>query len=102
MQEIEDYEAEAKARMKWISYKEHKILLDDYSNIMPEQLPPLIERKTNLTFQSGKKSKFLLKKTAVVGITGVKKIFLNIVDRFTGLNAKAVSSMEEAKEWLVK
>lgn len=96
---------------------------------MPEQFPPLIERITDLTFrsgkkdillivdvtgayankevvsafsESGKKSKVLLKKTAVVGITGVKKIFLNIVNKFTGLNAKALSSMEEAKEWLIK
>ena len=96
MQEIEDYSAEAQARMKWITYKGKDILLDDYSNIMPEQFPPLIEQITNLTFQSGKKnillivdvtgafagkeavsafsesgkkSKVLLKKTAVVGIT---------------------------------
>lgn len=96
MQEIEDYVAEAQARMKWITYKGKEILLDDYSNIMPEQFASLIEQITNLTFQSGKKdillivdvtgafankeainafsesgkkSKILLKKTAVVGIT---------------------------------
>ena len=129
MQEIEDYSAEAQARMKWITYKGKEILLDDYSNIMPEQFPPLIEQITNLTFQSGKKnillivdvtgafagkeavsafsesgkkSKVLLKKTAVVGITGVKKIFLNIVNKLTKLNAKPVSTIEEAKEWLIK
>jgi len=129
MQEIKDYDVEAQTRMKWITYKGKEILLDDYSNIMPEQFPSLIERITNLTFQSGKKdillivdvtgayankeavsafsesgkkSKVLLKKTAVVGITGVKKIFLNIVNKFTGLHAKALSTMEEAKEWLIK
>ena len=129
MQEIKDYDVEAQTRMKCITYKGKEILLDDYSNIMPEQFPSLIERITNLTFQSGKKdillivdvtgayankeavsafsesgkkSKVLLKKTAVVGITGVKKIFLNIVNKFTGLHAKALSTMEEAKEWLIK
>jgi hypothetical protein len=102
MQEIKDFDAEAEARMKWITYKGHEILLDDYSNIMPEQFPPLIKRVTDLTFKSskkdillivdvtgayankeavsafnefGKKSKPLLKKTAVLGITGVKKFF---------------------------
>ena len=55
MQEIEDYVAEAQARMKWITYKGKEILLDDYSNIMPEQFAPLIQQITNLTFQSGKK-----------------------------------------------
>lgn len=115
--------------MKWITHKGIEILLDDYSNIMPEQFPPLIENITNLTFQSGKKdillivdvtgayankeavsafvesgekSKILLKKTAVVGITGVKKIFLNIVNKLTKLGVKPVSSMEDAKEWLIK
>ena len=129
MQEIEDYVAEAKARVKWITYKGKEILLDDYSNIMPEQFAPLIEQITNLTFQSGKKdillivdvtgayankeavsafvesgekSKVLLKKTAVVGITGVKKIFLNIVNKLTKLGVKPISNLEDAKEWLIK
>jgi len=129
MKEIEDYSAEAQARMKWITYKGKEILIDDYSNIMPNQLPPLIENITNLTFQSGKKdillivdvtgayankeavsafsesgkkSKELIKKTAVVGITGVKKILLKVVNKFTGLNAKPLSTRKEAKEWLVK
>ncbi|MHA1933632.1 MAG: hypothetical protein ACW96X_13900 [Promethearchaeota archaeon] len=129
MQQIEDYVAEAQARMKWITYEGKEILLDDYTNILPEQFPPLIEQITTLTFQSGKKdillivdvtgafagkeavsafvesgnkSKILLKKTAVVGITGVKKIFLNIVNKLTKLGVKPVSTIEDAKEWLIK
>jgi hypothetical protein len=129
MQEIKDLDTEAKSRMKWITYQGKEILLDDYSNIYPEQFPPLIKRIIELTFESGKKdillivdvtgayankeavsafvesgkeSKPLLQKTAVVGITGVKKILLNVVNKFSGLSAKAVSTMEEAKEWLIK
>lgn len=128
MQKIEDFDTEAKARMKWINYKGHEILFDDYTNVMPEQFAPLVQRITELTFQSGKKdillivdvrcafankesvnafsesgkkSKVLIKKTAVLGITGVKKIFLNIVNKFTGLNAKPLNTMEEAKEYLI-
>ncbi len=52
--------------------------------------------------ESGKKSKILLKKTAVVGITGVKKIFLNFVNKLTKLGVKPVSTIEDAKEWLIK
>ena len=129
MQVIKDFDAEAKKRMKWINYKGQEILLDDYTNIFPEQFSPLIKRITELTFESGKKdillivdvtgayankeavntfvesgkkSKPLLKKTAVVGITGVKKILLNVINKFAGLDAKAVSSLEIAKEWLLK
>ena len=65
MQGIEDYDAEAKARMKWITYKGREIFRDDYSNIMPEQFAPLIEQITNLTFQSGKKNILL-----IVDVTG--------------------------------
>ena len=129
MQKIEDFEAEAKRRMIWTTHQGKEILIDNYSNLYPEQFAPLINHITNLTFESGKKdillivdvsnsyankeavsafnesgkkSKALLRKTAVVGITGVKKILLNVVNTFTGLGVKPVSSIEEAKKWLVK
>ena len=128
MREIKDLDAEAKKRKIWFDYQGHEILLDDYKNVLPEQFPSLINRMTELTFESGKKdillivdvtgayanketvnaftesgkkSKPILKKTAVVGITGIKKILLNAVNKFSGVNAKAVSSMEDAKEWLI-
>lgn len=33
MQEIEDFDTEAIARMQWITYQGREILVDDYSNI---------------------------------------------------------------------
>ena len=128
MQKIKDFEAEAKARMKWFEYKDKEILLDDYTNLYPEQFAPLVKNIANLTLESGKKdillivdvtnsyankeavnafveagkiSKDLLTKTAVVGITGVKKILLNIVNKFSGANAKTFATLDEAKEWLI-
>ena len=128
MLETESLETLAKERMKWLTYKGHEILLDDYSNLKPDVFLPLINVVTDLTFKSGKenillivdvsnsyankeiiaefnvsgkRSKSLLKKTAVLGITGVKKILLNVVNRFTGLDAKAFSSLEEAQDWLI-
>lgn len=129
MQKIEDYQSEAKARMKWITYKGKEILIDDYSNLFPEQFAPLVKNIVELTFKSGKKdillivdvsnsytnkdavnafveagkvSRPLLQKTAVVGITGVKKILLNFVNKLSGVNTKTVSTIEEAKEWLIE
>lgn len=52
--------------------------------------------------ESGKISKSLLKKTAVLGITGLKKILLNAVNRISSVEARAFNSEEEAKEWLIK
>ena len=41
-------------------------------------------------------------KAAVVGITGIKKIFLNVFNSFTDNKTKAFDTEEEAKEYLVK
>jgi len=128
IKDVEDIELLVKERMKWFTYKGKEILLDDYSNLNQEVFLQLIYQITDLTFksgktdillivdvthsfankeiikafkESGKRSKPILNKTAVLGITGVKKILLNVVNKFTGLNAKVFSTMEEAKEWLV-
>jgi hypothetical protein len=120
--------SQAKARMSWIDYKGKEILYDDYSGLTGDEMAKLIPVITHLTFESGKKdillivdvsngyankaavsqfgesgniSKHLLTKTAVLGITGVKKILLNVVNTITSLNAKPFSSAEEAKEYLI-
>lgn len=51
--------------------------------------------------RSGKITQSLTKKTAVVGVTGAKKTFLDMVNIFTSLNVKAFDRIEEAKDWLV-
>ena len=50
---------------------------------------------------AGKLSNPHVKKTAVLGITGVKKVLLNVVNKFTDVGAKSFNSDEEAKDWLV-
>lgn len=52
--------------------------------------------------EAGKKTKHLTIKSAVVGITGAKKLLLNAYNTFTGANIKAFDDEESAKEWLVK
>jgi hypothetical protein len=40
-------------------------------------------------------------KTAVIGITGIKKILLNAYNKLTGKNIRAFDSLEAAKEYLI-
>jgi hypothetical protein len=52
--------------------------------------------------RSGKLTQSITKRTAVVGMTGAKRTFLDIVNAFTSLNVKPFENIEEAKDWLVK
>jgi hypothetical protein len=52
--------------------------------------------------EAGKKTKHLTIKSAVVGITGAKKLLLNTYNALTGANLKAFDDEDSAKEWLVK
>jgi hypothetical protein len=56
----------------------------------------------NKVKEAGKKTKHLTSKSAVVGITGAKKLLLSAYITFTGTNMKAFDDEESAKEWLVK
>jgi hypothetical protein len=51
--------------------------------------------------KAGKYTKEITSKEAVVGITGGKKLLLNIVQSFTNMNITVFDTVEEAKEWLV-
>lgn len=71
-----------KNRQYWIKHKEkEKILYEDYTNLIGDEI-------------------FL--KTAVLGITGVKKILLNVVNKLTNVNAKPFSNIEDAKDYLIE
>lgn len=51
--------------------------------------------------ENAKKIKPYMKKVAVLGIHGVRKILLESVVWFSGLDAKPFDSLEDAKDWLV-
>ena len=120
--------SEAESRMKWITYKGKDILYEDYTNLTGNQIAQLVPAITKITLdkeykdilllldfsnsfankeatnafgESGKISKDSLKKTAVLGITGVKKVLLNFVNKVSKVDAKPFKSDEEAKEWLI-
>ena len=121
--------SEAESRMKWISHKGKDILYEDYTNLTGKQIARLVpaitkiteekdykdilllldlsnsfanKEATNAFGESGKISKDRLKKTAVLGITGVKKVLLNFVTKVSNVDAKPFSTEEEAKDYLVK
>ena len=52
--------------------------------------------------ETAKKIKDYRKKTAVLGITGVRKVMLIAVNKFSGIEAKAFDDEISAKEWLVQ
>ena len=115
-------------RVKWISYKGKDILYDDYTNLQGDEFVETIEALTNHLMDSGKQEILLLidlnnsytnkavvnafteagkkvrpvvKRTAVLGITGVKKVLLNVVNKLSSIDANPFSTEEDAKEWLI-
>jgi hypothetical protein len=61
-------------------------------------------KKTNDYLQSDetKEVSKYISKQAVIGLTGIKKMMLRVYNVFTGLNLKAVNTLEEAKEYVTK
>jgi hypothetical protein len=51
--------------------------------------------------RSGKITKELTAREAVVGISGSKRILLKIVQTVTNMNFRTFDTVEEAKDWLV-
>jgi hypothetical protein len=115
-------------RIKWLDHNGKKILYNDYRNLAgDEMLTPIEEmsrevaslgekellllidfrnsfaNKANVEAlrKAGERNKHLYKKTAVLGITGIKKIFLEMVNKLTSIAAKPFNSEEDAKNWLV-
>ncbi len=120
---------EIKGRQKWITYKEKEILYEDYTNPNGEEIAIRVPIFSHLEFQLGKKDMLLIvdlsnsyankaavkafteagkltdhlfTKTAVLGITGVKKVLLNVVNKLTNVDARAFSNIESAKMYLIE
>ncbi|KKM16282.1 hypothetical protein LCGC14_1687390 [marine sediment metagenome] len=120
---------DVKERLKWITYKEKEILYEDYTNLTGNEIAIRVPIFSHLEFKMGKKDMLLIvdlsnsfaskaavkafteagkvteelfSKTAVLGITGVKKILLNVVNKLTSVNAKPFTDIESAKDYLIK
>ena len=56
----------------------------------------------NRVKEAGKKTRHLTIKSAVVGVSGTKRLLVNTYNLFTGANMKAFDDEASAKEWLVE
>ncbi len=126
--EFKKFEGDFGNRMKWIEYNEKDIFYVDYSNLSGEKFAKLIKEQDNylktletqdilfllnienMFFDSEGKEKIkesaklislYSKKFALLGLTGLKKILLSIINKVTSLSAKAFSNEQDAKDWLV-
>jgi len=115
-------------RVKWIEYKGKDILDYDYTNLQGDEFVETIKVLTdhlmnigkedilllldltnsftnkavvNAFTEAGKRVRPVVKKTAVLGITGVKKVLLNVVNKLSSIDANPFSTKEDAKEWLI-
>ena len=49
-----------------------------------------------------KKIQEKVKKTATLGVVGIKKIFFNLYNKISSKQAKAFTSEDEARKWLIQ
>jgi hypothetical protein len=117
-------------RSKWIEYKEKRILYQDFSNLFfntntvkaelkeveaivlaePENSLLVISDFSNTEItgelmpilnESSKLTKSRVRKTAVIGVSGIKHTLGDLLSRLTGQPLMYFSNEAEAKEWLV-
>jgi hypothetical protein len=118
-------------RIRWIDYKDNKILYVDYSNILTtDELLTTIE-KANDFIKNNEDFKILLlvdtrnsvarekiavdalknsaiivkphvKKAAVIGISKSQEVILTFVNMFSNLGLKPFDTKEYAEEWLIQ
>lgn len=117
-------------KSKWITYKGKQLLYGDYSGFgrdvqalqqendavdaivcqMPEGSVLSITdvrdsvgtmEAVEVLKKSSARTKPYIRKIAVVGVTGVRRILADGVARFSGQNMQYFDDIEAAKEWLV-
>lgn len=118
-------------KSKWIEYNGKKILYQDFSNYFfneksvmeelrevqtivssqPENSVLVLSNFSNTEItanlmpvlnESSSKTKLYVRKTAVLGITGVKRTLGDLLSRITGQSLMYFNTELEAKEWLTK
>ena len=115
--------------ISWIEHKGQKILFIDLKGAAKEEMVHTVEAQKKMIDQSpepvlllndfrdtiateqymerakkyGKEQKDKIKKTALLGITGMKKVLVLAYIQFSGnTNTKIFNDIEEAKEYLVE
>ncbi|MCP4676789.1 MAG: STAS/SEC14 domain-containing protein [Deltaproteobacteria bacterium] len=60
------------------------------------------KRTLKLCIELAPKMRPFTKKTAVVGLPKMRQIFVNYLTTVSGMNVKAFTEEDEAREWLIK
>lgn len=118
-------------RSKWIEHNGKKIFYQDFSNLFfneeavikelnavqeivmsqPENSVLVISNFANtevtmnlmpILNESSRRTKAHVRKTAVLGVSGVKRTLGDLLSRITGQPLMYFNNEEEAKEWLTK
>lgn len=119
-------------RMFLMEYKGIKIVVSDYSGLQEAEFINQIKKNDSYVIQAGREKgeKYLIltdirdagvtkdvlaqfrstvndikpfvKASAIVGVEGFKKHFLNFINVSAAFKTKAFSDAEQAKEWLVE
>jgi len=116
-------------RERWIEHAGHRILLHDYSNLSGDEYTNAIHDRVASLTGSGLTDVLLLldvtesfvskdalaafkqagvdvrphvSKIAVIGITGLQKYLLHLINQFSAVDAKPFDSRAEALDWLVE
>lgn len=114
---------------EWINHKGKKILYINYGKLSLPEMIALVKKATAMLVASGSSQNLTLtdvrdafvnndflavakeqskvtlpltKKTAIVGVTGVKKILLSGLNTFASKPRVPFETVEEAKNWLVQ
>jgi hypothetical protein len=78
------------------SKKKNILMLLDVSEIIVSDNILLAFKKTSLVMKE------FLCKVAILGLKGIKRLFLDAIITITGLNALPFADEKEAKKWLVE
>jgi hypothetical protein len=118
-------------RSKWIEHNGKKIFYQDFSNLFfneqavieelnavqetvmsqPENSVLVLSNFSNtevtmnlmpILNESSSKTKVYVRKTAVLGVTGVKRTLGDLLSRITGQPLMYFNTEHEAKDWLAK
>ncbi|HCB02614.1 MAG TPA: hypothetical protein DEP19_09555 [Anaerolineae bacterium] len=118
-------------KSKWIEYKGKKIFYQDFSNnffndkaviaelkevqelilTQPENSTLVLSNFSNteitsavmpLLNESSKKTKSHIRKTAVVGVSGIKRTLGDLLSKITGQSLMYFNDENEAKDWLAQ
>jgi hypothetical protein len=113
-------------KANFISHKSKRILYVDYRGLNTSEMLDQLEYESNLILKEaepvlylanfentvvasdfmnranelGKKTEKKTAKSAVVGVSGMKKVLMNTYSLFTGSKMKAFNTEEEAKDYL--